>query len=672
MASYKLAGLTCLSACLAIVACRWDSDSASTPPAVEADQATVVQNPPVLAKQADGGFELIVAYKKNRLYDPNRKQWDDVLLRGYLNVPQQFANKTMGDAVEDVLVGPQIRAQQGETIRLSLNNQLPDESESTCGSHIDNINIPHCFNTTNLHTHGLWISPQGNSDNVFVKVEPGQRFQHEFKIEPNHPAGTFWYHSHVHGSTALQVSSGMAGALIIEGSRRPEVSQGQIKQTGDLDILWKDLKSNSYPNEKVMVFQQIQYRCADEEASKCQGSIEDYSKIGVPSSWGNDGHYTSINGKILGEIKVTQHEFFRWRMIHAGIRDTIGLTIKELPNSAQFTAEQTIAACESYQGIDQQDAFMQLKTLPMHTLAQDGLTMSAIQTRGLSVFQPGYRHDAMLAFPSTNKYCVYDTKLNLNDQINSPILLQLPSNSKINAQLLAWVNVEAKNIAAQTPQAFLQQQAKKLLLPSQVIQQLGQGNLAAFVAQPTLLTSQVDRLLEGKAKQFVGFNISAGKFGIVHQEGGETMSFGETYHGPNAVNHQYVRQLKVGDTDEWEITSLLGGHPFHIHVNPFQIVKILDRDGRDVSGLDHDESIDLNEDGSVDVQYRGLKGVWKDTLFVKPGYRVIARSKYEKFEGDFVLHCHILDHEDQGMMEIVRICGDQYPCQSDLPSHHHH
>jgi L-ascorbate oxidase len=59
--------------------------------------------------------------------------------------------------------------------------------------------------------------------------------------------------------------------------------------------------------------------------------------------------------------------------------------------------------------------------------------------------------------------------------------------------------------------------------------------------------------------------------------------------------------------------------------------------------------------GIPDPEYLNLKGMWKDTLFVKQGYRVYVRSRYERYIGDFVLHCHILDHEDQGMMENVRV-----------------
>ena len=40
---------------------------------------------------------------------------------------------------------------------------------------------------------------------------------------------------------------------------------------------------------------------------------------------------------------------------------------------------------------------------------------------------------------------------------------------------------------------------------------------------------------------------------------------------------------------------------------------------------------------------------------MKPGYTVTVRTRYQRYIGEFVLHCHILDHEDQGMMQNVAI-----------------
>jgi FtsP/CotA-like multicopper oxidase with cupredoxin domain len=97
--------------------------------------------------------------------------------------------------------------------------------------------------------------------------------------------------------------------------------------------------------------------------------------------------------------------------------------------------------------------------------------------------------------------------------------------------------------------------------------------------------------------------------------------------------------------------------------------------GRDVSAAG---AID-DAGGTADPQYPGLKGVWKDTIWVKslippqaaPAgmYTVVMRTRYERYIGDFVLHCHILDHEDLGMMENIRIA---IPDGQGGISHGHH
>ncbi len=47
--------------------------------------------------------------------------------------------------------------------------------------------------------------------------------------------------------------------------------------------------------------------------------------------------------------------------------------------------------------------------------------------------------------------------------------------------------------------------------------------------------------------------------------------------------------------------------------------------------------------------------MWKDTILVHQGTPIEMMSRYTDFTGAFVLHCHILDHEDQGMMQKVEI-----------------
>jgi FtsP/CotA-like multicopper oxidase with cupredoxin domain len=94
-------------------------------------------------------------------------------------------------------IPPTLRVRPGDVIRLRLVNRLDQP--------------------TNLHTHGLHVSPAGNSDNIFLTVAPGQSQDYEFRIPRTHPSGLFWYHPHAHGFSNEQVRNGMSGALVVEG-----------------------------------------------------------------------------------------------------------------------------------------------------------------------------------------------------------------------------------------------------------------------------------------------------------------------------------------------------------------------------------------------------------------------------------------------------------------------
>ena len=103
-----------------------------------------------------------------------------------------------------------------------------------------------------------------------------------------------------------------------------------------------------------------------------------------------------------------------------------------------------------------------------------------------------------------------------------------------------------------------------------------------------------------------------------------------------------ARQVNLNGVEEWTISSVndvgLVTHPFHIHVNPFEVISMMapDSTGKLTEQL---------TDGPV----------WKDTVKIPGGGHVVMRTRYQDFIGTFVQHCHILDHEDQGMMELIDI-----------------
>jgi suppressor of ftsI len=70
---------------------------------------------------------------------------------------------------------------------------------------------------TNLHVHGLHVSPSGHSDNVFVSINPLQSFQYSYRIPLDQSPGAFWYHPHFHPLVDAETTAGMLGGILVEG-----------------------------------------------------------------------------------------------------------------------------------------------------------------------------------------------------------------------------------------------------------------------------------------------------------------------------------------------------------------------------------------------------------------------------------------------------------------------
>jgi FtsP/CotA-like multicopper oxidase with cupredoxin domain len=131
--------------------------------------------------------------------------------------------------------------------------------------------------------------------------------------------------------------------------------------------------------------------------------------------------------------------------------------------------------------------------------------------------------------------------------------------------------------------------------------------------------------------------------------------------------------MPLGATQDWVLENQTTvTHPFHIHINPFQVIKI--------------EAPMINPDGKTftyTVYSPPNNYIWQDVVPIPAGVvladgtfvagKVTIRQHFVDFTGTFVLHCHILGHEDRGMMQLVRVVpASQFPsgCQSMIPQHH--
>lgn len=576
-------------------------------------------------------YRFQIRFTDGEIYNPWTLSDDKVRLRAYRG--SQVDPKTP-------FLAPTITMRPGQTVRISLANDLFDLDPNgkplppkPC-EHTD-INTPHCFNETNLHSHGLWVSPTGNSDNVLISINPGVTFEYEYNVPADHPAGTFWYHPHKHGSTALQVSSGMDGALIVKDDRVPTATT-----PGDIDILLTDANNRAIA-DKVLLFQQVQYACFDKDGKiqtnggqqpwVCNpgqvGEIRDYKQQFAPSAnWTASGRFTSINGVVQPEISgLTAGRFERWRLIHGGVREAVDFSI--FPIKAGAPDFRTVKAADQKAWIS---SYCELtKPVPLFEVALDGLTRQAVRKTVDTRLQPGYRADLVVNFPAGGRYCVIDMAATAAGSPSG-----LPEGTRVLAIAEVADDPAVKSADTEAALRDMMVAAARRNIPAgptqdKVVADLASLTLSAFVWHKT-----IDKAELNASDEELVFNIKRDVTPNLFQVNGEP-------YDPARVD----RKLKLGDVQEWHLRSDFASHPFHIHVNPFQVVSVT-KDGVDVTDP---------KSPVYDPDYAGMIGQWKDTLFVKEKLIVTTRTRYQRYIGEFVLHCHILDHEDQGMMQNVSI-----------------
>jgi len=572
------------------------------------------------AANSPSSYDFVIERAQGTIYNPWTLSNDKVELRSFVG-----SGAKAGD-----FVAPTIRVVPGQRLNIELDNHLEPCTEKQRSEHL-------CFSETNLHTHGLWVSPSGNSDNVLISIKPGEKFRYEYDIPAEHPAGTFWYHPHSHGAGYAQVGSGMAGALIVTGNRLPTATS-----PGDIDVLLKDEHGRSFA-ERVMIFQQIAYGCLNDkgviegERDKIGDPVRPFTcspgKVGRIESFDNDwgwrrsGRFTGINGKVEPQLDDAKAGTFeRWRLINAGRGEPMRMRLYRLdpaaPSLRTIRAEEQTAWRQRYCGG---------QPLPMWEIALDGLTRSAIRRTDEAVLFAGERKDLIVRLPESGLYCI------VNDTTRDGV-----ENNPSRIVALVAAKGTSSSIVDSEPllRAALIGAAEKSLegdgsanIREKVIADLKDGmKLSSFVWHKTITEAEISGYREALLD-------------IV--DGPEQGAF--RVNGRSYDHNRIDAVLPLGKAEQWRAVALIEEHPLHIHVNPFQIVSIEDAAGHDLTDP---------KNTAFDPDYAGLKGEWKDTVFIKENVRLTFRTRYERFTGDFVIHCHIMFHGDHGMMQNLRIAAD--------------
>jgi suppressor of ftsI len=389
------------------------------------------------------------------------------------------------------LIGPTLHVRPGDRLDVTIRNATSER--------------------TNIHYHGMHVSPRGISDNVFRTFRPGRTVKSVVHVPADHSPGTYWYHVHLHGLTEEQVMGGMSGLLVVEGLQRllPESLRGV--------------------RERQLAIRDVQH--------SGDSILMDAAEIDVQKPTTR-----LVNGLLLPRFGLRSGETQLWRIANVGA---------DLYYDIQLTGHR------------------------LHVIAEDGSPVWRVWSRRQLVLPPGKRFDVLVQGGKPGRYAFRTLKYDEGFQL-------LPTTK------LASVRVRGPA-------------ARPLPLPDELDTPAG----------------SIARLPVRRKRTFTfSFDFSDEDFARIN---------GEAF-DPHQTN---VAPL-LGSVEEWTLRNTTGeDHPFHIHVNDFQVMKVNRRPYR-ANGL-------------------------QDVVVIPKHGSVVIRNSFDRFTGHFVFHCHILNHEDNGQMKTVQV-----------------
>jgi FtsP/CotA-like multicopper oxidase with cupredoxin domain len=444
---------------------------------------------------------------------------------------------------------PTLQVNPGDTLKLEVTDRIKtDDSEDMGAMDMSGTSSKVCGDTgnetissTNVHFHGMLISPHCHQDDVLTTlIQPGSPgFHYNIQVPKNDPPGLYWYHPHIHGFTEFQVNGGAAGALIVNGMEKihPEV---------------KGL------TQRVFVIRQ-QYL--------------------VP--WVPGPYQLSINFQVAAsptfpspiiEMKPNEKQF--WRVANATLQDF-------MPLQVQFDG----------------------KAQKLQVVALDGYPLKELRYQDTILVPPAGRAEFIVQAPPEGVRAQFLTNAYSTGIAGNPDI----------EQVLGDIQVSKDAVEPEPPVE------SKSLEPMSL-------NTIKFAGLSEQKPTKQRKLFFSE------------KFGGT----GGPIQFFITLdgHKPKVfeANEKPVITTHVGAVEDWTIENrALETHAFHIHQIHFQVLEV---DGKPVA---HEDFRD-----TIQIPYWDGKG---------PYHSVKLRMDFRDpvIAGTFVFHCHILLHEDLGMMHKILV-----------------
>ncbi|MDB5040189.1 MAG: multicopper oxidase type 2, partial [Candidatus Eremiobacteraeota bacterium] len=187
---------------------------------------------------------------------------------------------------------PTIRVWPGGRMKITYVNELPAHSTEKCA-------LGWCMDMTNLHFHGMEVSPHAPQDDVLTMLAvPGETLHYDVHVPANHIPGLFWFHTHPHGESAEQDLDGMSGAIVVEGIDRYAPAVRGLR-------------------ERVLVVRTMDARHDDERLLRRMRARMSVPDKGCDTSHEEVQGFATVNNALRPAIAIAPGERQFWRLVNA-------------------------------------------------------------------------------------------------------------------------------------------------------------------------------------------------------------------------------------------------------------------------------------------------------------------------------------------------------------------
>jgi FtsP/CotA-like multicopper oxidase with cupredoxin domain len=185
--------------------------------------------------------------------------------------------------------------------------------------------VNHLSVATNLHFHGLHVSPTDHSDDSFLCVDPGKTLTYRLHLPTDHPQGTYWYHSHAMGTSCAGMSGmSMADMPNMDMSGGPtDTASASAFSPGDVENqIFAGLSGALIVgDDRTLLPPDLQHVTAHTMVLKdvqIDGTGHIVQNSGDTSIDSNAPTVRLVNGQLQPTLTMRPGETQLWRLINAG------------------------------------------------------------------------------------------------------------------------------------------------------------------------------------------------------------------------------------------------------------------------------------------------------------------------------------------------------------------